>query len=210
MLIIGAKGFAKQLLDILVQTAMLDDLAFYDDISSDIENKLYHKFPILRNITQAKEYFEEKSNIFALGIGNPHLRYKVYQRFTSIGGQIITIISPLSRIAIYDVHIAEGVNILTGSVIENSVTINRGTLINLNCMITHDCKIGQFCELSPGVIMGGASETGDFCSIGSGAIILPKIRLGDNVTVGAGAVVTKDIPHNSTVIGVPAKPLLKP
>ncbi len=43
--------------------------------------------------------------------------------------------------------------------------------------------------------------------IGAMAIIMPGVIIGDNATVGAGAVVTKDVPPNTTVVGVPAKPI---
>ena len=41
--------------------------------------------------------------------------------------------------------------------------------------------------------------------IASGAIILPGVKIGKNSVIGAGAVVTKDVPHNSLAVGVPAK-----
>ena len=49
----------------------------------------------------------------------------------------------------------------------------------------------------------------EMCLIGTGAVILPGVQLGKNVTVGAGAVVNKNVAANITVIGIPAKPLLK-
>jgi acetyltransferase-like isoleucine patch superfamily enzyme len=42
-------------------------------------------------------------------------------------------------------------------------------------------------------------------SIGSGAIIIGGVVIGKNSMVGAGAVVTKDVPDNTTVVGVPAR-----
>ena len=44
-------------------------------------------------------------------------------------------------------------------------------------------------------------------SIGSSTTIICGITIGENAIVGAGAVVTKDVPANTTVAGVPAKPL---
>lgn len=41
--------------------------------------------------------------------------------------------------------------------------------------------------------------------LGSNAVVLPNLTIGENATVGAGAVVTKDVPANTTVVGVPAK-----
>ena len=47
--------------------------------------------------------------------------------------------------------------------------------------------------------------------IGSGSILVAPVNVGDNATVGAGAVVTAnhDVPAGETVVGIPAKKLLK-
>lgn len=46
-------------------------------------------------------------------------------------------------------------------------------------------------------------------SIGSSSTILCGVTIGENAIVGAGSVVTKDVPPNTIVAGVPAKPLKK-
>ena len=46
-------------------------------------------------------------------------------------------------------------------------------------------------------------------SIGSSSTILCGITVGENSIVGAGSVVTKDVPPNTIVAGVPARPLKK-
>ena len=43
--------------------------------------------------------------------------------------------------------------------------------------------------------------------IATGAIILPGVTIHENAIIAAGAVVTKDVPANTTVAGVPAKPI---
>ena len=55
-------------------------------------------------------------------------------------------------------------------------------------------------ELLPTVVESGAS-------LGSGAVVLGGVRVGTGALVGAGAVVTRDVPAESTVLGVPARPL---
>lgn len=46
-------------------------------------------------------------------------------------------------------------------------------------------------------------------SIGSSSTILCGVTIGENAIVGAGSVVTKDVPPNTIVAGVPARPLKK-
>jgi serine O-acetyltransferase len=41
--------------------------------------------------------------------------------------------------------------------------------------------------------------------VGTGAKVLGDIHVGDNVSIGANAVVVRDVPSNSTVVGVPGR-----
>lgn len=47
----------------------------------------------------------------------------------------------------------------------------------------------------------------DNCLIGKNVQLLPNIRIGRNSIVGAGSVVISDIPPNSIVMGIPARPV---
>jgi len=204
MLIIGAKGLAKEVLEIFHQQNELKNIYFYDDVNADLPDKLYGQYPILKNTEQVSELFK-KDNRFTIGIGNPVLRQKLYDKFIVLGGKFESSISPLAQIGHFGNSIGDGCNIMTGTIITNDITIGKGCLINLNSTIGHDCIIGEFVELSPAVNISGNCSIGNYCTIGTGAILLPKVKLGDGVTVGAGAVVTKDVEDGVTVVGVPAK-----
>lgn len=205
MLIVGAKGFAKELLEVCNQNEELVSLVFYDDISDDIGDVLYNQFKVLKSLEQAKDYFEKIDKRFTIGIGNPIIRKRMYEQFVKIGGQLTGIVSKQSMISTFDVKINDGCNILSGVNISNGVKIGMGNIIYYNVNIAHDCTIGDFVEISPAVNLLGHVAIGDFTHIGANATILPKITIGNNVTVGAGAVVTKNIPDNAVVAGVPAK-----
>ncbi|MFI0427147.1 MAG: acetyltransferase [Flavobacterium sp.] len=204
MLIVGAKGFAKEVLEVLHQLNQIENLVFYDDVNNDIPDLLYNQFQVLRTKEIVADYFRTIDNRFTIGIGNPFLRNKLVDQFEQIGGVFTSTISPLAQIGHFGNTIGEGCNIMTGVIITNDIKIGQGVLINLNCTIGHDSKIGDFVELSPGVHISGNCTIGDYCNIGTNATILPKITIGKNVIVGAGSVVTKDVPDNCLVVGIPA------
>lgn len=205
MLIVGAKGFAKEVLEVLCQLNDIENVVFYDDVSENLPKQLYERFDILRNAEEVKKYFQNVDNRFTIGIGGPVLRKKMFDKFTDLGGVFTSTISPKANIGHFGNEIEDGSNVMTGTVITNDIHLGKGVLVNLNCTIGHDSTIGDFVEMSPGVHVSGNCKIGSYSNIGTNATILPKVTIGTNVIVGAGSVVTKDVPSNSLVVGVPAK-----
>lgn len=204
MIVVGAGGFAIQLFDVLQQLFPTEEFAFFDDQTSDLNKKFLNKYSVLHSLKEVEKYFQNTNNQFALGIGNPANRKMFFEKFSSHGGVAQKIISPFTVFGKEQIEIGEGTTVLSGSIVESTVTVGKGCLINLHSTVTHGCVIGDFCELSPGVLISGNCEIGNETFIGTGAIILPKIKIGNNVKVGAGAVVTRNIPDGQTVIGIPA------
>lgn len=205
MLIIGAKGFAKEVLEVFHQLNQLEKIAFYDDITNDIGELLYDTFPILKNENEVITFFKENGNEFTIGVGNPHLRYKMSGKFISMGGVFTSTISNTAVIGHFGNVIEEGCNIMQNVVLTNDIKVGKGTIINQISSIGHDVSVGDFCEICPNVSVSGNCIIGEMTFIGTGAIVLPKVVIGKNVIIGAGSVVTKDIPDNCLAVGTPAK-----
>ena len=107
---------------------------------------------------------------------------------------------------------AGGLTIGDNSVINQRCRIdNRGGIVigdNVSisaevCILTadHNLQSEQFEGRSRPI------KIHDYVFIGTRAMILPGVTLGRNSAVAAGAVVTKDVPTNTIVAGVPAKPI---
>jgi serine O-acetyltransferase len=72
-----------------------------------------------------------------------------------------------------------------------------------------------------GVVIGETAEVGDDCYfyhqvtlgvartviIGAGAKVLGPISVGDNARIGSNAVVVDSIPNDTTVVGIPGRPV---
>lgn len=208
MIIVGAKGFAKEILQIIsVEMGVKDDeIVFFDDVSKDLPEKLFNRFSIIKTLEDAKVFMKSTDDTdFVLGLGNPIYRKQLYNTFVEIGGTPTQLIAKQSTVGDFDVKLGKGTTIMPGARLSNSVSVGIGCLIYYNTVLTHDCVIGDFVELSPSANILGRCTIGNNTSIGSGAIILPDVTIGNNVTIGAGTVVLKNIPDNATVVGVPGR-----
>ena len=207
MLIIGAKGHAIEILDI-IEESIPTTLTFYDDINKYDDPRLYSKFKIITHLDDAKEYLKT-DNRFILGIGGPAIRKMLADKFISMGGSLFSVVSSTSRVGKYNTFLGNGINIMHNVFISNNVSIHKGSLINASASIHHDVEIGEFSEIGPLAVILGNVNIGNYNFIGANSKILPSVTLGDNVIIGSGSVVTENIPENSLAVGTPARVIRK-
>ncbi len=99
--------------------------------------------------------------------------------------------------------------------IHPAATIGRRLVIDhgTGIVVGATAEIGDDCLLYQCVTLGGTGISagkrhptlGNNVMVGSGAKILGPIQIGDNARVAANAVVLRDVPSNSTVVGVPGR-----
>lgn len=205
MVLVGAGGFAKQLIEVLCQKVDANRIFVFDGVN---KNKRFYDFKMIHEEQDVIDVFNSYDKDFCLGIGNPHLREKFANRFKELGGYPFSVVSDHAFIS-KNAHLEAGVSVLTSAIVENSTFIGEGSLVNCQAIVHHDVEVGKFCEIAPGAKLLGSSKIGNNCFVGAGAIIMPKINIGDNVIIGAGALVTKDVESDITVTGIPAKPYIK-
>lgn len=104
---------------------------------------------------------------------------------------------------------------LTGIEIHPGATLGRGIFIDhgMGVVIGETSILGDNVTLFQGVTLGGTGKErgkrhptlGKNVVVGAGAKVLGNIMVGDNVTIGSNAVVIRDVPPDSTVVGVPGR-----
>ncbi|VEP13728.1 Serine acetyltransferase [Hyella patelloides LEGE 07179] len=115
----------------------------------------------------------------------------------------------LPRLISHLARFLTGIEIHPGAVIGKSVFIDHG----MGVVIGETAVVGDYCLLHHGVTLGGTGKEsgkrhptlGCNVTVGAGAKILGNIKIGSYARVGAVAVVLKDIPANSTVVGIPGR-----
>lgn len=102
-----------------------------------------------------------------------------------------------------------GIEIHPGAAVGKRFFIDHG----MGVVIGETAEIGDDVTLYQGVTLGGISlrkekrhpTVQDCVIIGAGATVLGPVVVGRNSKIGSGSVVVKDVPPNSTVVGVPGK-----
>jgi len=204
MLIIGAGGHAKELIE-LIDAKEYNQLLFFDNVSKPLPVVFLKRFKVINSLLEIEEKYLKNTFNFSTAIGGSYSKKEIVEKVKAIGGRYVSIIDKDAMIGNFDISIANGVNIMKNVFISNSISIGEGTLINYGTSIHHDSVIGEYCELAPKCTVLGNCKIGNNVFIGANATILPNIVIGDNVVIGAGAVVTKDVRSNKKVVGVPAK-----
>jgi serine O-acetyltransferase len=115
----------------------------------------------------------------------------------------------LSQVA----RLLTAIEIHPGAEIGQRVFIDHG----MGVVIGETSEVGDDVLLYQGVTLGGTGKEqgkrhptiGAGAVIGAGARVLGNIRVGVNSRVGAGSVVLRDVPDNSTIVGVPGHIVLR-
>ncbi|MFM9281670.1 serine O-acetyltransferase [Paenibacillus jiagnxiensis] len=115
----------------------------------------------------------------------------------------------LSRIISQLSRFMTGIEIHPGARIGERLFIDHG----MGVVIGETCEIGNDVVIYQGVTLGGTGKEkgkrhptiGNNVVIGSGAKILGSFKIGDQSNIGSNSVVLKEVPPNSTVVGIPGK-----
>lgn len=206
LVILGAGGFAREVLDIVLAKRARGDyiepLGFVDDSRGSWGSR-QNGFLVLGGLDWLESQKDAQIRVIC-GIGNPAARKGMVTRAKDIGASFTNLVHPNAVVTEF-VTMGSGVVVTAGCILTNQITIGNHVHLNLGATVGHDCQIEDLCTIAPGVHLSGNVRLGEGCDVGTGAVVLQGVTIGEWSIVGAGAVVTRDIPAHTTSVGVPAK-----
>jgi len=140
----------------------------------------------------------------ALGIGQNHIREKLFDKLLHNGFDIATLVHP-SAVISPSATIETGTVIMPLVVINAKTVIGKGVILNTASVIEHENIIEDFVHISPNAALAGNVTIGKRTHIGIGTDVIQGITIGENCIIGAGSTVVRDIGDHKLCYGNPCR-----
>jgi sugar O-acyltransferase (sialic acid O-acetyltransferase NeuD family) len=201
IVIFGAGGHAKVIIDIVEKQEIYKIVSLVDDNADLLSTKVYG-YTVIDDLNTVNN---ERCTKYIIAIGDNHIRQRIHSNMINTKFDIAQpAIHPSSQLA-RGVKIGNGTVLMAGTVINSDTIIAENVIINTNAAIDHDCYIESGVHIAPGSTLCGGVSIGRGTFVGAGTTIQPSVKIGANVVVGAGSTVLADVPDNVTVFGTPAE-----
>lgn len=206
LVILGAGGFAREVAWLVAdinqaRPGTWNLIGFWEHGTERI-GQLMNGIPVI-GADSIRQYLP---NLYAVvAIGDPKIKERAVHEAEGMGCQFATLIHPNVRYDKSTVKISSGSIICAGNILTCNIVIGAHVIINLDCTVGHDSIIEDYVTISPGCHLSGYTTIRESAFLGTGVVTIEKREIGARSIIGAGASVVRDIPPDTTAVGVPAK-----
>ena len=210
LIVVGAGGFGREVLDLIDAVNGASDEPVFELLGVIDSTPIGPNIDLLakRNVKylgdETQWFSGGQSAQYVIGIGDPHVRQAVDERFLDAGFSPATIVHPQSLLGSGCV-VGAGSVICAGAIVATEVTLGRHVHLNPRATVGHDSILGNYVSVNPSATISGNVKVGDNTLIGAASVILQGLTVGDHSVIGAAACVVRDVPSATTVKGVPAR-----
>lgn len=203
VIILGAGGHGRVVLDILTQARSHTPIGFLDN-NPALHGRRIDGLPVIGDTSRLPDMFRQGVRGAVIAVGDNGIRRGMGNLLERQDIEIVNAIHPSAQLA-RSVSLGKGVVIAAGVVVCAHCQIGDYAILNSGCIIDHESMVGTAAHVCPGVRLAGhvTIESGVF--VGIGATVIQNIHIGYEAVVGAGAVVIRNVDPMTTVVGVPAQ-----
>lgn len=176
VLIIGAGGFARAVLDTLRHLPSLKPVGLLDD--RHLELAALDGLPVLGPMSQLARFAGE-GRAAVIAIGNPLARAALFEQARVAGLSLPTVVHPRAYIA-EGVALGEGSVVMAGAVIGAGSRLGEACLVNAGAIIDHDCEIGRFSHIGIAASLGGGARMAEGSWLKQGQMLATMQQLSGN------------------------------
>ncbi len=179
VLIVGAGGFGRAVLQALQQRGGSPVLGFLDDRAGDLAE--VDGMPVLGRCGDLGLALARGARL-VLAIGRNAERERLALGICGQGLALHTVVHPQAVVA-GNARIGDGSIVMAGAVLGAGVRLGRGCIVNYGAVLDHDCQLDDFARLGAGACLGGAVHLGARSHVQEGAVVPAGSRLWPDDTV---------------------------
>lgn len=202
--LLGAGGHGKVVADVAMCVGW-QEVVFYDDTWP--KSQVNGAWKVIGDSHLLMKHLAEFDGVL-VSIGNCITRWQKHIELKSAGAPLVSLIHPKACIS-SSVTIGSGTVVMPGAIINIDASLGEACIVNTGATVDHDCRLSDAVHISPGAHLSGNVTIGKESWIGLGAVVKQGLTIGSGVIVGAGSVVLKSTCDEVTVVGIPARELLK-
>lgn len=197
--LIGGGGHAKVVIATL-ESQGIEIAGIFDD-RQELHGRTIMGRPVIGPIPPAGAGVDADARA-VIAIGSNKARAEIAGRYPDLRWETVV---HASAVVHDSAAIGPGAVIFANAVVQPDSVIGAHAILNTGAQVDHDCEIGAFAHLGPASTLGGGVRIGSGAFLGIGAVAAPYTTVGEWVIVGAGAAVVRDLPPQTTAVGVPAR-----
>lgn len=202
IIIVGAGGMGRKLFTCLKRMNKLEKRWNIKGYIDDNKTALDGVKTELSLIGTIKDWIPAENEVFAMGISDSRIKYKIAKQLKAKGAVFETIVSPEVLLGEY-VEVGEGSVVITPYNVESCVKIGKFVTL-LGSTIALDGEIDDYATTA-GFANLTTSKIGKGAYIASHVVLVPGVNVGEGAYVGAGSIVMKEVSPYTQVFGSPAR-----
>lgn len=201
VVIIGAGGHGREVLQALRDSRSAEFLGFLDDHEPDRD--LLHRIDAqwLGPVSGLAELPVDVQ--YLIGIGSGQVRRRIDAWATELGYSPHTLVHSMASVGA-DVELSPGVVVFAFATVTTNIRLGRHVHVGRGAAVGHDSTLSDYVSVYPLAAVSGNVHLEAGVTVGTTASIRQGLRIGTDTMIGSAAAVVRDFPAGVVVVGVPA------